>query len=620
MAGVYGRLERRGLRIEAQGVQHCMDTLACYGSNGSEVYCEDHVVIGVVADWHRKENVGHRVVREERAALRIAGDIRLDNRDELFEKLKNMGLRQDSCDGEYVLVAYQRWGKRCPKYLLGDFAFVIWNASKSELFCARDALGIRPLYYFEDFQRFVCASSIRAIFATGGVPHSIDEMRIADYLAVNFEDQERTFFKHVRRLPGGHSLTVCNERTTLDCYFKFEFGPELRLRNSAEYAEAFRELFVDAVRTRMEGCSQVGLLLSGGLDSSSVAGVLHSLGFDKERPISTFSAEFPGFPEAHEREWMDAILEIGNFDPSFVRVDQKSPLAEIEEDYRVHEEPFYAPNLRIDTMLLRVAKQKGISVLIDGIDGDTTVGHGWEFLAELARIGKWRALYRQLRELENRSNRSLLWLLRNKVLLPNLQEFRSKRLHVPSILNEGFSRKINYLDRMREQQKLQFYQRFLSYRMLHFRGLCSGLLSAAFQVEVRQAAHHGIVRRHPYFDKRLVEFCLSLPSEQRMQGIDRMIQRRALQGLIPYSIQFRIGKGDWSRAFEHHLWHSDRYLMDQMLQKFDVISKYVDRRTLDVAYQACKNGCGTRDHFRNMWVCLTLFIWIDRKNASRHSV
>ncbi len=202
-----------------------------------------------------------------------------------------MALRDDS-DAELVLRAYECWGEDCPNRLLGDFAFAIWDARNQRLFCARDYVGVKPFYYHRSASFFAFGSEIRAVLALDAVPRRLNESRLADFLVeeLDREDEESTFYQDVQRLPAGHSLTVSPGRFAVRDYWNLKAPPVLKLGSLREYGEAFREIFVDAVRCRLRSTHPVGSTLSGGIDSSSVVCTIRELlAAELKEPLHTIS-------------------------------------------------------------------------------------------------------------------------------------------------------------------------------------------------------------------------------------------------------------------------------------------------------------------------------------------
>ena len=215
------------------------------------------------------------------AGLVVAADARLDDRDALCDALGvPFPERAGLADAELILRAFMRWGRDCPHHLLGDYAFAVRDRRRRTLFCARDHVGARPFYYALTTRRFVFASAVEAVLAAPDVSDALDERVVATHLTVEaLRSGARTFFAAVRKLPPGHTLTVeagrpedgsGGPRVRVEQYWHPERTPAARPASDDVYAEQLLDLYTQAVRDRLHG-GPVGVHLSGGLDSSSVA-------------------------------------------------------------------------------------------------------------------------------------------------------------------------------------------------------------------------------------------------------------------------------------------------------------------------------------------------------------
>jgi len=221
----------------------------------------------------REPAVGAQQGAASGRGLAAVADARLDNRAELADAFGLAGPERGGVeDCELILRAYERWGEDCPQRLLGDYAFAVWDAGQRSLFCARDAVGARPLYYSPGpGRRFVFASDIDAALAAPGVEDDLDEAFVARYLSAANPAASATFFRAVRSLPPGHSIAVNGRAERIRRWWRPEDAPDIRLGSDEAYRRAFLEHYRRAVRDRLDDTGEVGAHLSGGLDSSSIA-------------------------------------------------------------------------------------------------------------------------------------------------------------------------------------------------------------------------------------------------------------------------------------------------------------------------------------------------------------
>jgi asparagine synthetase B (glutamine-hydrolysing) len=210
------------------------------------------------------------VSREGRIAL--VADARVDNRTDLIQALDLRGDPDKIPDSALILAAYERWGEDCADRIVGDFAFAIWDGNERKWFCARDPFGCRSVHYtHRPGQLFACATEIKALLAVAEIPRELEEMRVGLFLTGTFDDQAITFYKGIFRLPAGHCMVVDESGLRVRRYFELDPKRDIRFRTDDAYAEAFLEIFTEAVRCRLRATAPVLSTLSGGLDSTSIA-------------------------------------------------------------------------------------------------------------------------------------------------------------------------------------------------------------------------------------------------------------------------------------------------------------------------------------------------------------
>jgi asparagine synthase (glutamine-hydrolysing) len=422
-------------------------------------------------------------------------------------------------------------------------------------------------------------------------------------------------------------MTVGRDGVRLQYYWQLDPARDLRLGSDAEYAEAFRDLFTDAVRRRLRNADPVGSALSGGLDSSAVACTARNLIAEKtDNLLPTFSAVFETVPECDERSYIQAVLAQGGFHPHYIEADRLSPLAELDRIYQHQDEPFHAPNLYIHWAMYECARQRNVRVFLDGLDGDTTVSHGVPYLAELARRGRLLALVREARALANSyatSPYKLLWRYGMKPLIPDplRQVWRGLRGRdrvaekINPTIHPQFSQRIGLPERVRTL--LADRDRpARSAREDHFRRLTSGVIPFVLEVADRAAAAFSLESRYPFFDRRLAEFCLALPPEQRIsQGWTRLVMRRALSGVFPEEVRERRGKSNLGANFDRGLRTQAHLLLEEAIEgEPNVLEAYVDLKALRELLRRYMDG-QTDDPEMAIWKAVTLGLWLSRVRA-----
>ena len=472
------------------------------------------------------------------SGLAITASARLDGRAGLCDSLGIPRLRQagfsDSC---LILKAYERWGDACPARLLGDYAFAIWDAKRQVLFCARDHVGARPFYYARPGERFVFASDIDSVLAAPGVPAEFDTAVVATRLTYGARlSGARTCYRAVRRLPPGHWLLVEGGTVRVERWWRPEETPAAAGGSDDDFAEAVRAACTDAVRDRLRCAGPVGLHLSGGLDSSSIAVLAANELRRRGRPAPLAFAWHPppgpgprGEAEATEYGAIEAVCREAGLRPlyrppeagdvvDFLRLDGTRGA---DEGTLIHEEA-----------VQRAAAERGVEVFLSGWGGDEGVSYnGRGYYPELLRNGRMRRLWRELRE---RSAHPFVTLL-TEAALPlawprgalrlRRRQWRPGRENV-TFIHPAFAR--------RERRLLPASGLPAALRDIQLHFLRLGHLSQRMEGWAARGASRGIEYRYPLLDRRVLELVLGLPPEQFRRGRwGRWAMRRAFEPLLP---------------------------------------------------------------------------------------
>lgn len=498
----------------------------------------------------------------------VAADIRLDNRPELLAHLEKQLDGTTLADSEILLAAYLRWGEQTPQHLLGDFAFAIWDPRHQYFFCARDHMGVRPLYYLHQSHGFALASHPAALLALPGIETRINEQHLACFLLQILPQETDTFYQSIQRLPPGHSLKVYKDRLNIDQYWSPLHVQSISNQSFSDNADQFRELFIEAVRCRILESQPIASTLSGGLDSSSITCVAARLLDDaNQKCLHTFSAIFPSIPppmlaSIDERRYKSIVQEQSQSIGHDIRADELHPFMTLEQDLRCVGQPFFGPNMYMHNALFERAAGSGIRIFLDGIDGDSVLSYGFELFPSLLGNGHWWKLLAALKALKkvSSSRQSLFRLFATYAAKPLLEGGKSRMLRYRlfqgnayrdrrRFLQPSFCRRVHLgdlIDRHYQKSHLPTIDAVLHHRAflaLHF-------LAHILETQAFFSARHSLSMRFPFLDHRLVSFCLSLPPEQKMhQGWSRAIQRRAMTGLVPDPILQRLSKSDLSSNY-----------------------------------------------------------------------
>ncbi len=490
----------------------------------------------------------------------LVADVRLDNRTDLAREL-NLVHPEALPDSAFLMAAWLRWGASCVDHLLGGYAFAIWTPSRQEVFAVRDHTGERPLFYHRGQSFFALASMPKGLLALPDVPRELQLPNIATWLGALNLPRDATLFAGIERLPPGHLLRFTPH--TFECrqYWHPANAAPTRYRRDEEYAEAVVELLDRATEARLRSIKPVGSFLSAGLDSSSVTASAARLLAAQGKSLSAFTAvprpNFDGLSSPwHLPSEAEGAAEVARLYPNVehITVDSRGydllPTLHAWND--AFDEPF--PNVINGlwlTAILDQARQRGIGALLEGTGGNGTLTwNSWGILGRFFRRGQWLKLARTSRSLHRRgaislktaarfATRSLLPRSLTRILVPAknldglfdclLNPAWKDRYQIPTRIFD-----LIYFpptDLVREQSNLFEFHDF---------GPVHAAAQAVTQVEFRD----------PTADKRLYDFCFSIPREQYIVGgHSRSLIRRAMKDRLPASTLARYTRGkqgaDW---------------------------------------------------------------------------
>lgn len=604
------------------------DRLAHRGADGSGTWYDGSAGLGHRLLWTTPESLYERLPLVSDDGQRVlTADARIDNRDELIAAFNLTSSPERITDSELILRAYERWGERCTEYLIGDFAFALWDGEKGSLFCARDYMGVKPLYYYRSDTLVAVASEIKALFCLREIPRRLNETRVAHYVADFDDDREITLYEDILRLPAAHVMTVGRDYFRLNRYWYPDPKREIRFNCDAEYEKAFREVFDEAVRCRLRSAFPVGSTLSGGLDSSSVVCAARELrqreGAHLQKPsvsLHTFSAIFDDVPESDERDYINAVINQGDLDPHYVHPDQLSPFVDIDHMFWHFDECFTIINYSLDWAICNAARDAGVRVLLTGDDGDIVVSHGREYLVELLRKGRWSSFVHEVRAIADHEATSPLSILARNVpaaIVPNVVREGLGRLHQRwrnfngdyGNMNSRFAQRIGWAEQIATlQRKRPRHPR--TAREEHAQSIDWPFEQYVLEFFDKIAAAFSLELRHPFWDRRLVEFCLALPADQKLRsGWNRSIMRRALAGSLPPKLQWRGTKANLGPFFDRGLLKFEqKYLEGAIFKTPNCIEEFIDIAKLRRAYKLFLEGDTEESIF--IWQSVALERWL----------
>jgi asparagine synthase (glutamine-hydrolysing) len=570
---------------------------------------------------------------DEQSGAVIVMDGRLDNRAELFARLKPGFDADETPDAAFVLTAYQRWGQACPRYLQGDFAFAIWDPGRQLLFCARDRIGAGGFSFHCGDRFFAFASESEALLCLPGVSNAPNEQYIASMLVPVFQNSSdrRAWHKDVAVLLPGELLTVTpGGKLSIERYWKIEYQDERQYASYGESEEHFLEVFGAAVRDRMTGSGDVGVAMSGGLDSAAVAAMVHRLlpAFPGKR-LHSYSAVADDPDSCIESRSILSLAHTLETTLHSVSVPSFSGMLSDEDLYAVawkHVHPV-DNSILLPALMCQAASRNGHRMLLHGACGDMAMNMPRYYPAVLLRKGQYVPAWRESAAastnnyfLKGRSPRSIFLRSIAEAAMPISLKNRVRRERFErrlrkvdmSLLNPDFITRI----RLREQLRDEFLagqcktpeDEHLSEMQQSLLGVCSAL--SAFS---RIAGRFGLEGRDPWSDMRVLDFFFRLPVEfQVWQGWTKFQVRSAFKQELAPGVRWRCDKTHLGWMFTKRLMDdSEDLIQTTMQQGMASIENFVDVNTAQAKYDSYlqqDNG----ETSLELYELMTLILWLER--------
>ena len=510
----------------------------------------------------------------------VAIEGRIENRSELAREL---GLGGHEVPERVLAAAHARWRTGMLERLSGRFALALWDRESTSGVLAVDRLAVRALFFCEEDGRLLFASELRPLLGLLSRRPAPDRAAVAHWIAQGLLEHGQTLYDGVRRLEGGHFLALERDGWTKGCYWRPRYTPPPRLPPPTAAAEV-RRAVTGAVASRLPG-ERAGVLLSGGIDSASVAAV--AAGESATGALRAYSALFPEHPTADEGRLIENLTKEIGLAGARVLFRGGSMLAPSLAFLRESEVPSSSPNLHFQQPLLRQAAGDGVEILLDGQGGDELFGCAPYLLADRLRHGNLAASVSLARSLpgagRHPSGRVVSRLLREYALKGALPygvhglapRIRGAERYAPPWLRAESARL--HVERSGRWAWKQLggprWWAHLAYTLTIERERMG-----VYDFLRRKCALAGIEGAHPFLDDvELVALVLGLPPEPAFHPeLDRPLLRDAMTGLVPDRVRLRREKSYFNELFVDGVSRTDRPAVERLLGTPDAeVNAYV---------------------------------------------
>lgn len=618
IAGFIGRDEHRDPRAAGAVLESMCSVIAHRGPDDQGTLVNDRIALGM-----RRLSIidlagGHQPMSGCDGAVTIVFNGEIYNYRDLQRELVSRGHRfKTHSDTETIVHAYEEYGARCVDHLRGMFAFAIWDARERKLFIARDRAGKKPLYYtITPGGTLIFGSELKSLREHPEFCGEISAEALDAYLTFGYVPDPLTIFRDVHKLPPGHHLTFKDGRARVEQYwdFPYEHPQQDPVRSEDDCLEELRALLDEAVRLRLEADVPLGAFLSGGIDSSTVVGLMAR---HASQPVKTFSI---GFYEDSHNELKYARMAAKAFGTDHHEFIVTPDICEIIDELVWHFDEPFADSSAIPTYMVSKLARQHVTVVLSGDGGDEVFAgytryaldrkrSGFAHLPRLLRQGVMQPLGRNLPH--GAWGRNYL----HNVALEPLDRYIEDvsiftRLNKPSLYTDDFRQRLGQSEAAARFRDCAAHARTDgSLDPLLYLDSKTYLPGDILTKVDRMSMAVSLEVRVPLLDHKLIEFvCTRIPSSMKMRGLEtKHIFKRAVRDLVPAEILNRPKQGFGIPI--------NRWINQQLRER--VRGTLTEARTMQRGYVEPRyvnllldeHERGRRDHATELWTLFMLELW-----------
>ena len=623
MCGITGFVTTTPGRGAEPVLRRMTDAIRHRGPDDSGYYHDDWAHLG-----HRRLSIidvagGHQPMANETGTAHIFFNGEIFNHADIRPSLEQAGHHYTSrCDTETILHAYEQHGPDCVKLFRGMFAFAIWDNEHRVLYCARDRLGIKPLYYFWDGQVFAFASEIKALLEHPAIPAAFEEELLPELLAFGYVSEERTLFRNIRKLMPGHHLVLDlrAERPApqIRQYWDVAVDQEPEEHDEAGWIAETRRRLEETVQMRLMSDVPLGMFLSGGVDSSAIAALIRRM---TSGPVKTFAV---GYHEAQFSELTYAAQVAGAIgtDHHEVTIGMEDFFTALPRMIWHEDEPITWPSSVSLYFVSKLAAEQ-VKVVLTGEGSDELFGgyerYSWN-LMNMRAAAAYGVLPDSLRRFvrgQLATNSLLKAPLRRKLQ----HTFLGRENSVESLFLDNFycAFSVAGQNRLLASPPEAIYGNYRRYwdsrprvsplaRMLYAdqKTYLVELLMKQDQMSMATS----IESRVPFLDHTFVEFAARIPDRLKIRGkTQKYILKKAVEDILPHDIIYRKKMGFPTPLRKWLLEPRADALYAALRSPDGFLASYLDLREVESLID--RHRSGFEDATDRIWRLINLELWGD---------
>ena len=614
MSGIVGIVHADGAPVDRLLLADLTDSMESRGPDGRRIWLEDTVGLG------QAKLATTESARRETQPLTLDGDVwivadaRIDGRRELCAELESFGRQgvRDATDAELILHAYGTWEDEVAAHLLGDFSFAIWDGRRRRLVCARDPLGVKPFYYATWSGGMVIGNTLCCLRRHPAVSSELNERAVADFLLFEWNlDPEATTFADIRRLPPAHSLIWTWRGVSCRRYWSLpqQQGPEVEPEEG--WVEKFRELLRIAVEDRLR-CERVAVLMSGGLDSTAVAALAHDVYRvrGQRSGVKCYTCGYESLVADQESSYARLVADRLAM-PIQLQSADGYRLAERWGELPVSPEP---RDHLLDALGYDLERQlaERSPVALTGLGGDSILLAHTGYLLDQVKQGRWISAGAYLA--------GSLWRTGRLPPLGLATRWQKRRLRrtwrsgYPQWLDPDLEARFDLEARWRwallERGPSAPHPRHPEASQ----DLWDTTWANSFEQSDAGAKAFAIELRHPFFDRRLVEYLFTVPPVPWC--LKKRLLRSAMRGILPERVRLRP-KAPLSGPPPHALAQPASRLWEELLGRVPEIERFVRSQWITRDLRRRESAADAVAYTDAIYRALSLAYWLGGTNTGR---
>ena len=426
---------------------------------------------------------------------------------------KKYNLSFDLQSSKIVLQLFLKHGNDLFKDFGNKFFFFLYDIKNKNFSIFRDHIGFYNIYYCQNNEEILLSSRLTFISNNSNKKFNINKKNLKKFLQMIPIGSGQTFFEEINKVPMNCSLLYKNSMIELEYYEKFK---DLKNdENSKQQIIGLKEQLKKAIMSYSErNDKRLGFLFSGGLDSSTVISFYKKYKKSNQK-LFAYTATFDHIKEEvkrfiDERDFQQEITRNKDIEDRSFKAQNLSTLSNLDKYIELIGQPFFFPNLYISAESFRLASKDGVEKVFNGNDGDSVISHGFEYFLEMFLKLRWISLYKSIKKVAYINNKSIIFVFKRALL-----------------------------------DQIFFYNKiFFSAKEKHKAILSTPIHSNAIEIESLVANHYGIQEVYPFYNMNLVNFCINVRPDLKINGFPRYILRQAIKGIVPEKIRNRTDKAN----------------------------------------------------------------------------